>query len=39
MKVYHSKLGGDGHLDCYPEKLAKVTQAIAADLGRKMVPQ
>jgi hypothetical protein len=31
-KVYHSKLGGDGHLDCYPDKLAKVVEAIKADL-------
>ncbi len=30
-KVYHSKLGGDGHLDCYPEKLTKVIAAIKAD--------
>ena len=33
--TYHSKLGGDGHLDCYPEKLDRVVAAIQADMAKK----
>ena len=27
-KTLHSKLGGDGHLDCYPDKLATLVDKI-----------
>jgi hypothetical protein len=31
--LYHSKLRGDGHLDCYPDKLARVIDAIKKDVS------
>ena len=30
-KVYHSKLGGDGHLDCYPDKITSLVQRLRSD--------